>query len=57
MELSEKDVREMSAYLGEISEPRRVAYGNIRHKLIDIIVIGFTAILCGSDEFEDMSAT
>jgi hypothetical protein len=55
MEIREEDVSGMGTYLGEIREPRRTAYGNIRHKLIDIIVIGFTAVLCGSDNFEDMA--
>jgi hypothetical protein len=44
----------MGNYLGEIKEPRRTAYGNFRHKLTDIIVIGFTSILCGIDEFEEI---
>ncbi|MDR3342851.1 MAG: hypothetical protein LBT14_08730 [Treponema sp.] len=44
----------MGEYLGEIKEPRRTAYGNFRHTLIDIIVIGLTATRWGSDEFEEM---
>jgi hypothetical protein len=54
MEINEKDVMEMNKYMGGINEPRRTVYGNIRHKLIDIIVIAFTAVLCGYDEFEEM---
>jgi hypothetical protein len=54
MEITEGTIREMGEYLGGINEPRRTAYGNYRHKLIDIIVIGFTATLCGSEEFEEM---
>jgi hypothetical protein len=30
-------------YLEEISDPRRTDYGNIWHKLIDLIVIAFAA--------------
>ena len=43
MEITEENIREMGTCLGEIDEPGRTAYGNIRHKLIDFIVIGFTA--------------
>jgi predicted transposase YbfD/YdcC len=41
-------------YLEEINDPRRTEYGNIRHKLIDIIVIAFTAALCGYEDYEEM---
>ncbi|MDR1929113.1 MAG: ISAs1 family transposase, partial [Treponema sp.] len=41
-------------YLEEINDPRRTKYGNIRHKLIDIIVIAFTAALCGYEDYEEM---
>jgi predicted transposase YbfD/YdcC len=54
MEITAENIREMGEYLGEIHEPRRTGYGNIQHKLIDIIVIGFTATLCNNDEFEEM---
>jgi predicted transposase YbfD/YdcC len=54
MNITDKSIQEMREYLGGIEEPRRTAYGNFRHKLTDIIVIAFTATLCGSDEFEEM---
>ncbi|MDR1903416.1 MAG: transposase family protein [Treponema sp.] len=41
-------------YLDKINDPRRTAYGNIRHKLIDIIVRAFTAVLCGYEDYEEM---
>jgi hypothetical protein len=41
-------------YLEEINDPRRTKYGNIRHKLIDLIVIAFTAALCGYEDYEAM---
>jgi predicted transposase YbfD/YdcC len=41
-------------YLEQINDPRRTEYGNIRHKLIDIIVIAFTAALCGYEDYEAM---
>ena len=37
-----------------ISEPRRTGYGNIRHKLEDIIIIGLCTIICGGEDFPDM---
>jgi predicted transposase YbfD/YdcC len=37
-----------------ITEPRRVRYGNIRHKLEDIIIIGLCTIICGGEDFTDM---
>jgi hypothetical protein len=57
MKISDENIQETGEYLGGVKEPGRTEYGNIRHKLIDIIVIAFTATLCGSDEFEEMSAT
>jgi hypothetical protein len=41
-------------YPGQIKDPRWTAYGNIRHKLADIIVIAFTAVLCGYEDCEEM---
>ncbi|MDR0399903.1 MAG: transposase family protein, partial [Treponema sp.] len=43
-------------YLEQIKDPRRTAYGNIRHKLVDIIAIAFTAVLCGYEDYEEMEA-
>jgi predicted transposase YbfD/YdcC len=37
----------------DIKDPRR-PYGNLRHKLIDILVIGLLSILCGGKDFVDM---
>lgn len=39
--------------LSELRDPRR-QYGNIRHKLEDIIVIGLCTIICGVEDFVDM---
>jgi predicted transposase YbfD/YdcC len=36
-----------------ISDPRR-KYGNLRHKLADILVIGLCTILCKGEDFTDM---
>ena len=37
-----------------VTEPRRIAYGNIRHKLEDIIIIGLFTVICGGEDFSDM---
>ncbi|MDR1930580.1 MAG: transposase family protein [Treponema sp.] len=48
------DLARVADYLEGINDPRRTEYGNIRHKLIDIIVIAFTAALCGYEDYEEM---
>ena len=40
----------------KISDPRR-QWGNKRHKLVDILFIGFVSILCGGTDFEHMEDT
>jgi predicted transposase YbfD/YdcC len=52
--ISEDDLARVKDYLEETNDPRRTEYGNIRHKLVDIIVIGFTATLCGYEDYEEM---
>lgn len=39
-----------------ITEPRRISYGNIRHKLDDIIIIGLCTVICGGEDYNDMEA-
>jgi predicted transposase YbfD/YdcC len=39
--------------VSEISDPRR-SYGNLRHKLADILVIGLCTIMCKGEDFTDM---
>ncbi|MDR2070215.1 MAG: transposase family protein, partial [Treponema sp.] len=41
-------------YLEGIHDPQRTEYGNIRHKLIDSIMIAFTAVLCGYEDYQEM---
>jgi hypothetical protein len=52
--ISIQDMARVVDYLDKINDPLRTAYGNIRHKLIDIIVIAFTAVLCGYEDYEEM---
>lgn len=37
-----------------MTDPRRTSYGNIRHKLEDIIIIGLCTVICGGEDFADM---
>jgi predicted transposase YbfD/YdcC len=52
--ISIHDLARVADYLDQTNDPRRTAYGNIRHKLTDIIVIAFTAALCGYEDYEEM---
>ena len=47
------DIVRLKEKLGAIEDPRR-QWGNLRHKLIDILVIGLTTLLCNGADFEDM---
>ena len=47
------DIARLKEKLGNIPDPRR-PWGNLRHKLEDILVIGPAALLCSGDE--DMEA-
>lgn len=53
MEIPEEDIKRLKEGLGELTDPRR-PWGNIRHKLIDMVVIGFSTILIGEADFEAM---
>jgi hypothetical protein len=56
MELSEEALRRMKENLGQIPDPRR-QWGYIRHKLIDLLVIGLCSVITrveGFDEMEEM---
>jgi hypothetical protein len=52
--ISIRDLAQVIDYLEEIHDPRRTEYGNIRHRLIDIIVIAFTTARCGYEDYEEM---
>jgi hypothetical protein len=53
--ISQEELERVKDHLGKIKYPRRTEYGNIRHKLIDIIVIAFTAALCGYEDYKEMA--
>jgi hypothetical protein len=52
--ISARDLARVADYLEQANDPRRTAYGNIRHKLVDIIVTAFTELLCGCEDYEEM---
>jgi len=48
-----KELKELQASLKQISDPRR-SWGNLRHKLEDILIIGLCSTICCGEDFEDM---
>ena len=47
------DIVRLKAKLEEIPAPQR-PWGNLWHKLVDILVIGLATLLCTGSDFEDM---
>lgn len=50
------NIEELKVGIKNIKELRRTGYGNIRHKLEDIIIIGLCTVICGGEDFADMEA-
>lgn len=48
------EIKKLKEEIKKVSEPRRTKYGNIRHKLEDIIIIGLCTLICGGEDFADM---
>ena len=42
--------------LNNLTDTRR-QWGNLRHKLVDIVFIGLVSIICGGTDFEHMEDT
>jgi len=53
MEITETDIIRIQESLGGIQDPRR-RWGNLRHKLVDILIIALSSVIIGEDEFEAM---
>jgi predicted transposase YbfD/YdcC len=53
MEINETDIIRLKASLEGISDPRR-EWGNLRHKLEDMLVIALSAIILGGTDYESM---
>lgn len=47
-------IEKLKEEIKNIKEPRRTRYGNIRHKLEDIIIIGLCTVICGGEDYTDM---
>lgn len=48
------DIQKLKEELREVEDPRRTIYGNIRHKLEDIIIIGLCSLMSCGEDFIDM---
>ena len=47
------DIVRLKEKLGEVEDPGR-PWGNLRHNLVDILVIGLATLPCNGSDFEDM---
>ena len=48
------NIKTLKKGIQNISDPRRTRYGNIRHRLEDIIIIGLCSVICGGEDYNDM---
>ena len=46
-------MKELIERLGKLTDTRR-QWGNLRHKLVDIVFIGLVSVICGGTDFEHM---
>ena len=53
MKIEEEDIERMKESLGGVEDPRR-RWGNIRHKLLDMLVIGLCSITARGEGFDEM---
>jgi hypothetical protein len=51
--MEKMDIRDLKEKLREIPDPRR-EWGNLRHKLADILVIALCSTICCGEDFVDM---
>lgn len=47
------DMQKLKQEIGKMTDPRR-SYGNLRHKLEDMVIIGLLCILCKGEDYNDM---
>lgn len=52
--IRDMNIERLKEEIKNIQEPRRTRYGNVRHKLEDIIIIGLCTLICGGEDFADM---
>ena len=53
MVINEAELARMRTHLAHINDPRR-QWGNLRHKLEDMLVIALCAVIVGENEYEVM---
>ena len=49
----EMEINKLREELRKVPDPRR-QYGNLRHKLDEILIIGLCSVICYGEDFEDM---
>lgn len=49
-------MNQLQEAITNVTDPRRVSHGNIRHKLDDMIIIGLCTVICGGEDYNDMEA-
>ncbi len=47
------DMQKLKQEIGKMTDPRR-SYGNLRHKLEDMVIIGLLCLLCKGEDYNDM---
>ena len=48
------DIQTLKEEISTLHDARRTAYGHIRHRLEDIVIIGLCVAICGGEDFADM---
>lgn len=47
------EIKKLQEKIKEVKDPRR-QWGNLRHKLEDILIIGLCSVICQGEDYEDM---
>ena len=53
--MSAHEQSDLVAALGAVPDPRRQCK-NLRHRLVDVLVLGFCGVLCGCEDFVEIEA-
>lgn len=48
------NIQTLKESISSVHDSRRTAYGHIRHRLEDIVIIGLCVAICGGEDFSDM---
>jgi hypothetical protein len=52
--ISVRDLARVADYPEQINDLRQTTYGNIRHKLVDIIIMAFRSVMCDYEDYGKM---